>query len=92
MQLEEVAKLKEKRIVDEQQKQEIINQNFKEKIEKIEQEKLVQLEEVTKLKEKRLVDEQQEKERLDQLYKEQKVKEQQRRIEEKELKKSRDEK
>ena len=64
VQLEEVTKLKEKRITDEQQKQENINQIFKEKLEKAEQAKLAQLEEISKLKEKRIIDEQQEKERL----------------------------
>ena len=62
IQLEEVAKLKEKRIIDEQQKQENISQIFREKLEKAEQVKLVQLEEVSKLKEKRIIDEQQKKE------------------------------
>ena len=75
MQLEKVAQLKEKRIVDEQQKQEDIDQNYKEKLEKVEQEKLTQLEKVTKLKEKRISEEQQEKERLDQLHKEKIAKE-----------------
>ena len=43
-----------------------INQNFRDKIEKAEQEKVLQLEEVTKLKEKRISDEQQEKEKINQ--------------------------
>ena len=77
--LEEVTKLKEKRIIEEQQEQEKIDQIFKQRLDKSEQEKLIQLEEATKLKENRIIGEQREKERLEQVHKEKIVKEEQKR-------------
>ncbi len=57
----------------------------KEKIAKVEQEKLVQLAEVSKLKEKRIHDEQQARERLDRIYTEKAEQAEQRRLKEEEL-------
>ncbi len=47
-----------------------MNQTYTEKLEKIENEKIIDLEEINKLKEKRIAEEQQEKEELDRHYKE----------------------
>merc|ERR1711981_391588 len=87
VELERISQLKEKRIIDEQQKLEEMNQTYTEKLEKIENENIITLEEINKLKEKRIEEEQKEKEELDQHYKEKIENEKQRRIAKKELKK-----